>query len=164
MKIVSSPRLVLLGALACCAVATPRFALAQPEAPVAADAPAAKAKKGNKGVKPKRGKKARGKKLMPRVIAATETAMGKPLTPEQQEQLTTAMRERDAAVKTANDAYYAAFAGATGLTTEQAQKIDKPARGAKAVKAPTEPGVEGQTDRENLTETDETGGAPVTPK
>ena len=163
MKTTFSPRLILLGTLACCALTVPRFAFAQPEAPVAEDAP--KPKKGNKAGKPKAGqqgaKKPRGKMLMPRVVEATETAMGKPLTPELREQLTKAMQERDAAVKAANDAYYAAFAGATGLTAEQAQEIDKPARGG--AKTPTAPKAEVKTNMNELTPMDDGDGAPVTP-
>ena len=134
MKTKSSLRSILFVASACCALAAPHFAFAQPEAPVAADAATpTKPRKGNKT----NGEKNRDKKLSPRVIAATETAIGKPLTPEQTAQLTTALHEREAAVKAANDAYYAAFAQTTGLTPEQAKEIDKPARnGAKATTPP----------------------------
>lgn len=165
MKIFSSPRLIVLGTFACCALATPQFALAQPKTP-AAGAP--KAKKDKPAGKPKAdNKKPRGKMMMPRVVEATEAAMGKPLTPELKEQLNQAMRDRDAAVKAANDAYYAAFVQATGLTAEQAKEIDKPARGGmnggKGAKAPTTPKAEVKTNMDELTEMDDTEAAPVTP-
>lgn len=160
MKTIRSPRLILLAASACCALATPHFALAQPQAPAAA---VPKEKKPKKGDKPKDDKKPRGRNLTPRVVAATEAALGKPLTPELTEQLMAAMRERDAALKAANDAYYAAFAKATGLTPEQAKEIDKPARNGP--KPPTKPKVEGTTNMDALTETDNADeAAPVTPK
>ena len=162
MKQFSSPRFIVLGTLACCALAAPKFAIAQPEAPVA---DAARPKKGKQTGKPKGEKKQRAKMLMPRVVQATETAMGKPLTPELKAQLTAAMRDRDAAVKAANDAYYAAFAQATGLTPEQAKAIDKPGRGgALGAKAPTKPKAEVVTDMDELTKTENAGDAPVTPK
>ena len=163
MKITSTNRWLALGALACCALATPHFALAQPQAPEA-EAPAPKAKKDKKAAKP--GKKQGGKMLMPRVVTATEAAMGKPLTPELKEQLTQAMRDRDAAVKAANDAYYAVFAEKTGLTPAQVKEIDKPARNGNGVgaNAPAKPKVEGKTDMDALTETDGGTETPVTPK
>ena len=74
------------------------------------------------------------------------------------------MRDRDAAVKAANDAYYAAFAQATGLTPEQAKEIDKPGRGgAMGAKAPAKPKAEVVTDMDELTKTKDAGEAPVTP-
>ena len=163
MKTKAFPRSILLATGVCCALAAPNFAFAQPEAPVAADA--ATPTKPRKNKKPKGDKQPRDKKLAPRVVAATEAALGKPLTPEMTAQLTASMRERDAAVKAANDAYYAAFAGATGLTLDQAREINKPARnGANAAKPTTEPKAEGTTDMDELTVTQKGADAPVTPK
>lgn len=140
MKTPRLSRSSLLAASAFCALGLSGVAFAQPEAPAANDAPAKanKPRNGNKN-KPRGEKNGRGKTLTPRAVTATEAAMGKPLTPELKEQLTTAMRERDAAVKAANDAYYAAFATATGLTAEQAKEIDKPARGGARPQAAPKP-------------------------
>lgn len=139
MKTPRLSRSVLLAASAFCALSLSNIAFAQPEAPAALDAPAKanQPRNDNKNNKPKGEKKGRGKTLTPRVVTATEAAIGKPLTPELKEQLTTALQQRAAAVKAANDAYYAAFAQTTGLTPEQAKEIDKPARGgAKATDKP----------------------------
>ncbi len=106
--------------------------------------------------------KPRAKNLTPRMVTATEAAMGKPLTPELKSQLTTALRAREAAIQAANTVYYAAFAQASGLTPEQAKEIDKPTRGG--VKAPTEPKVEGTTNMDALTDNNDVEVAPVTPK
>lgn len=132
MKTPRISRSILLAASAFCALGLSNIALAQPQAPDNGAAPA-KAKRAGKGAgkgnRAKGRKKGPGKNLMPRVVTATETAMGKPMTPELKEQLTTAMQQRAAAVKAANDAYYAAFATATGLTADQVKDIDRPARG-----------------------------------
>ena len=134
MKTPRISRSILLAASAFCALGLSNIALAQPQAPDNGAAPA-KAKRAGKGAgagkgkRAKGGKKGPGKNLMPRVVTATETAMGKPMTPELKEQITTAMQQRDAAVKAANDAYYAAFATATGLTADQVKDINRPARG-----------------------------------
>ena len=162
MKTTASPRLILLAASVCCALAAPRFALAQPQAPIDATAPTdAATPKEKHGHKPKGEKKSRDKKLSPRVVSATETAMGKALTPDQTAQLTKALQIREAAVKAANDAYYAAFAQTTGLTTEQIKEIDKPARGGARPIADAK--AEGKTNMDAPTETEKGAPAPVTP-
>lgn len=162
MKSPCLSRSVLLAASAFCALGFSNLAFAQPEAPAApmATPTANKPPKGNKNNKPK-GEKKGGKNLSPRVVTATETAMGKPLTPALKEQLTTALRERDAAVKAANEAYYVAFAQATGLTPEQAKEINKPGRGG--AKPVTDPKMDGKTNMDELTKTDGDA-APVTPR
>ena len=109
-----APRL-LVATVALCALGFAQTTYAQPEAPVAK----AGKRAGNRGKK-------QGKNLTPRMVKAIEAQTGKPLTPEVKGQLTTALRAREAAVKAANETYYAAMAQATGLTVEQAQAIDKP--------------------------------------
>ena len=107
-------------------------------------------------------KKPRAKNLTARMVSATEAAMGKALTPEAREQLTTALRAREAAIQEANRVYYEAFAQTTGLTPEQAQEIDKPTRGTTAK---TADGDMKKTDMTQLTTDDDNEeGTPTTPK
>ncbi len=90
----------------------------------------------------------RAKMMTPRMMTATQTATGKPLTPELKAQLNTAYQARQAAIEAANQKYYSDFAALTGLTADQAREIDKPARVAKE---PTAPKVETKTNTDNLT-------------
>ena len=112
------------------------------------------------GAKTGAAKKPRGKTFTPRMVKATEAATGKPITPELKERLTKALRAREAAIQAANDAYYAEFAAATGLTPEEAKEIDKPAR--KTAKPATEPKTEGKADADE--DGEDEAPAPTTPK
>lgn len=120
----SAPRL-LVATVALCALGFAQTTYAQPEAP----APKV-GKNGKAGKRAGMGKK-QGKNLTPRMVKAIEDQTGKPLTPEVKDQLTTALRAREAAVKAANETFYAAMAQATGLTADQAKAIDKPGSKAK---------------------------------
>ncbi len=114
-----APRL-LVATIALGALGFAQTSYAQPEAPAPNVGKAGKA-----GKRAGAGKK-QGKKLTPRMAKAIEAQTGKPLTPEVKDQLTTALRAREAAVKAANETFYAAMAQATGLTQDQAKAIDKP--------------------------------------
>ena len=123
----SAPRLVA-ATVALCALGFAQISYAQPEAPTP--------KTGKAG---KRAGKKQGRNLTPRMVKAIEDQTGKPLTPEVKDQLTTALRAREAAVQAANDTYYAAMAQATGLTADQAKAIDKPGGKNKAANAAMTP-------------------------
>ena len=143
-----------------------------------APAPAQPAKPTAKATAPKK----RPKNLTPRAVKAIEAATGTPLAPATKTKITAALRAREAALQAANDQYYAEFAALTGLTVDQVRDIDKPPRGAKAananatnanapanaampaVKTPTEPKVETQTDTDELTTDDDETTVPVTPQ
>ena len=117
-----APRL-LVATVALCALGFAQTVYAQTEAPTP--------KVGKNGKRAGNAGKKHGKNLTPRVIKAIEDQTGKPLTPEVKDQLTTALHAREAAVKAANETYYAAMAQATGLTVDQAKAIDKPTGKAK---------------------------------
>lgn len=116
-----APRL-LAATVALCALGFAQTSYAQPEAPAPDVTAPTVAKHGHNGHKGKH----QDKGLPPRMVAAIEAQTGKPLTPEVKDQLMTARQTRDAAVKAANETFYAAMAQATGLTEEQAKAIDKP--------------------------------------
>ena len=155
-------------ALRLAAVGAAIFALGAP-------APAQPAKPNAKTTAPKK----RPKNLTPRTVKAIEAATGTPLTPATKTKITAALRAREAAIQAANDQYYADFAALTGLTVDQVRDIDKPPRGAArtganapganpgavpAVKTPTAPQVETQTDTDELTTDEDETPAPVTPQ
>ena len=150
---------LLLAGLVLCGSGLAPVAHAQPEMP----AKPKRAKKAAAAPKADGMKKPRAKNLMPRMVTATEAATGKPLTPAVKDQLTTALRAREAAVQAANEAYYAAFAQATGLTLEQVQEIDKLTRKT-AAKPVTEPKTETTTNMDELTTDNDGETAPVSPK
>ena len=151
---------LLLAALVLCGGALTAYA--QPQPPVRTPA---KAKPAAKAGKAATARKPRAKNLTARMITATEEQMGKAMTPALKDQLTTALRAREAAIQEANRVYYEAFAEATGLTPEQAKEIDKPSR-KKA--APAAGGDMKKTDMTQLTTTkddddDDNEPAPATP-
>src|SRR3712207_6747929 len=74
----------------------------------------------------------RAKRIPKKMTEALETKLGKPLTPEQKEQILTAMQARDEATKAARDKFTADLVKATGLTTEDAEAIATPQRGNRA--------------------------------
>ena len=133
-------------------------AQAQPEAPAKPKAGKAKPKADKKATDAKT-PKPRTINLMPRMVTATETQLGKPLTPELKDKITEAYRARAAAIAAANEQYYVDFAALTGLTVDQAREIDKP----KPVKKPTEPKVETKTNMDQLTTGEANTDPAVTP-
>ncbi len=153
-----STLVALCSGLALCGLLTP-LASAQP-APAKPKAGKAAGKKG--AGKAPMAAKPRLKNLLPRMVTATEEQMGKPMTPELKETLTTALRARETAIQAANEAYYIEFGAATGLTPAQAKEIDKPSRAT--AKPTTEPKVVGKTNMDALPDDEDKEIAPTTPE
>ncbi len=138
----------LLGAtVALCALGFAQTSYAQPEAP----AP----KAGKHAGKHAGMDKKQGKNLPPRMVKAIEDQTGKPLTPEVKDQLTTALHTREAAVKAANDTFYAAMAQATGLTVDQAREINKPGAKAKTTDGAMKPATPATGDAQPMADGDQ---------